>query len=127
MELRFLKVSVCGHGHPRISFNGDWLALAGFEIDTLVMAEFFMGEAVFSLCDTDAGSAYDLICKAKGDGRRLLRVSSCLSKGKCRPIFRIEDVWLPDFGFPIGAHMAIMISYGSIRAKVIDKNIFLTG
>ena len=124
MELRFLKVSVDSHGRPKISFNGDWLARAGFNVDTLAMAGFSMGEAVFTLCDMDADGAYSLICAARKDGHRLLRVSSCLSRGKRRPILNVSGAWLAEFGFSTGTHIAVVTEHGSVRAKAVDTSLF---
>ena len=124
MEPRFLKVTVNSRGQPQIAFNGDWLANAGFEADMLVMARFSAGEAVFNLCDMGAASEYDLICAAKKDGYRLLRVSSCLSKGKRRPVLQVGGLWLSGFGFSTGDHIVVMAGPGSIKIKVIDTGIF---
>jgi len=129
MEVRFLKVLYARlrdkKQKPRIVFNGDWLAEAGFEIDTLVMAELSMGEIVFKLCDLGSDSFYGLICEAKQHGKTLLRVSSCVSRGKARPVLDLRCDGLSGFGFHAGAQIAVMAEFGTIRAKAIDMDTFI--
>jgi hypothetical protein len=128
MEVRFLKVTYARLSErvqkPKIIFDGGWLASAGFETDSLVMAEFSMGEAVFRLCDLSKDSYYDLICASKMDGRRLLRVRPGISNGKQKPVLEVRGNELSGFGFSIGVRIAVIVEPGVIQAKVIDTGIF---
>jgi hypothetical protein len=110
---------------PKIAFSGEWLAMAGFETDTLVTARFTKGEAVFERCGADLESAGDMIKRVKKDGAKLLCVRSCIMHGFRRPLFGIYGQWLSDFGFSIGAHIAVTASCGVIKAKILNTDMFV--
>ena len=128
MELRFFKICSAKADmvkrRPTLRFNGDWLANSGFEPDTLVTAQFSNGEAVFRPHDPGRESTQSVLAKTDQIGFKLLRVISCVSKGKRRPVLNISGYWLNDFGFVVGGVIVVMAGTGLIKVKVLDTGPF---
>ena len=123
MNFRFIKIAYEKLSEtkqkPKIVLQGEWVRKAGFEMDSLVLAEFRKGIAVFKIPDKDGGET-TLLHQIKQKEIQLLKVGSTLSKGKTRPSIQAGYSLLAELGFSIGSLVIVMVEYGIIQVKVLD-------
>lgn len=120
MKVGGAKLNLHGGRRPRIRITGFWLTDLGFELDSLVTAEFLDGCIEFKPQGKGTEVYIRLAKKARGNRSALLQVRNEIHNGKQTPHFEVCGLWLERLGFTIGSVIAIRYAYGYIRVKLLD-------
>lgn len=122
-----IKVMVVGSAksdsnrrRPRIRLAGFWLENIGFEVDTLVTADYDNGSIVLKSQGTGIDTYTRLVRQVRKKHSSLLQVTLESHNRKQTPHLEVKGFWLEKLSFTIGSVIVIRFEYGLIHIKLLD-------